>query len=90
MDSDSEHSFTHGVEEEEEENVVNGEIGEPLDVTESELLEVAEGCEEKNLGLKFPLGRVKRIMKADPDLQLASQDAVFLITKATVSYCKMT
>lgn len=31
---------------------------------------------------KFPLGRVKHIMKMDPDVNLASQDSVFLITKA--------
>lgn len=43
-----------------------------------------EISDERNLGLKFPLTRLKKIMKTDPDLQLASQDAVFLITKATV------
>lgn len=31
---------------------------------------------------KFPLGRVKNIMKMDPDVNMASQDAVFLVTKA--------
>ena len=31
---------------------------------------------------KFPLGTVKRIMKMEPDVTMASQDAVFLITKA--------
>ncbi|KAA0199233.1 hypothetical protein HAZT_HAZT000109 [Hyalella azteca] len=45
--------------------------------------DVAEVNDESNLGLKFPLARVKKIMKADPDLHLASQDAVFLIAKAT-------
>ncbi|XP_045614142.1 DNA polymerase epsilon subunit 4 [Procambarus clarkii] len=39
--------------------------------------------EEKGSGLRLPLARVKKIMKADPDLNLASQDAVYLITKAT-------
>lgn len=32
---------------------------------------------------RFPLGRVKHIMKMDPDVTMASQDAVFMITKAT-------
>ena len=31
---------------------------------------------------QFPLGRVKNIMKMDPDLNLVSGDAVFLITKS--------
>ena len=31
---------------------------------------------------KFPLGRIKNIMKLDPDVNLASQESVFLITKA--------
>lgn len=52
-------------------------------IVEEEVLQ--EVNDERNLGLKFPLTRVKKIMKADPDLQLASQDAVFLITKATVN-----
>ncbi|XP_042887479.1 DNA polymerase epsilon subunit 4-like [Penaeus japonicus] len=42
-----------------------------------------EGEEEKGSGVKFPLARIKRIMKADPELGLASQDAVFLVAKAT-------
>ncbi|KAL0272908.1 UNVERIFIED_CONTAM: hypothetical protein PYX00_005723 [Menopon gallinae] len=33
--------------------------------------------------LKLPMGRIKKIMKMDPDVSLASQEAVFLITKAT-------
>jgi DNA polymerase epsilon subunit 4 len=38
--------------------------------------------------LKLPLSRVKHIMKMDPDVHLASQEAVFLITKSTVSVTK--
>nr|CAD7444591.1 unnamed protein product [Timema bartmani]CAD7456227.1 unnamed protein product [Timema tahoe] len=33
--------------------------------------------------LKLPLSRIKHIMKVDPEVSLASQEAVFLITKAT-------
>lgn len=43
-----------------------------------------EGEDEGRAGHRLPLARVKKIMKSDPDLQLASQDAVFLIAKATV------
>ncbi|CAN8010269.1 unnamed protein product [Ixodes pacificus] len=32
---------------------------------------------------QFPLARVKNIMKLDPDVTLASQEAVFLVAKAT-------
>jgi DNA polymerase epsilon subunit 4 len=42
-----------------------------------------EATEEKEEKLyQFPLGRVKHIMKMDPDVNMASQDAVFLITKS--------
>lgn len=34
---------------------------------------------------RLPLTRVKNIIKLDPDVNLASQEAVFLIAKATVS-----
>lgn len=36
--------------------------------------------------LRLPLARVKHIMKMDPDVHFASQEAVFLITKSTVSF----
>lgn len=33
---------------------------------------------------KLPLARIKALMKADPDVSLASQESVFIIAKATV------
>lgn len=48
--------------------------------------ELAGEEEEKGSGVRFPLARIKRIMKADPELGLASQDAVFLVAKATVGF----
>lgn len=33
--------------------------------------------------VKLPLSRIKSIIKMDPDVNLASQEAVFLIAKAT-------
>ena len=35
---------------------------------------------------KLPLARIKALMKADPDVSLASQESVFIIAKATVGY----
>lgn len=35
--------------------------------------------------LQFPIARVKKIMKVDPDLNYIHHEAVFLIAKATVS-----
>jgi len=31
---------------------------------------------------KFPIGRIKHLMKLDPDLTMASQESVYLVTKA--------
>ena len=46
--------------------------------------ESAAVVEEKTEKLsKLPLGRVKNIMKLDPDVNMASQECVFLISKAT-------
>lgn len=33
--------------------------------------------------IKLPLARIRHIMKMDPEVHIASQEAVFLITKAT-------
>uniref|UniRef100_A0A9J7XDV6 Polymerase (DNA-directed), epsilon 4, accessory subunit n=1 Tax=Cyprinus carpio carpio TaxID=630221 RepID=A0A9J7XDV6_CYPCA len=33
---------------------------------------------------KLPLSRIKALMKADPDVSLASQESVFIIAKATL------
>lgn len=35
---------------------------------------------------KLPLTRIKNLIKLDPDVSLASQDAVFVLSKATVSF----
>lgn len=35
---------------------------------------------------QFPLGRVRDIMKADPDIKVVSAECVFLVAKATVSF----
>ena len=40
-----------------------------------------EGQVEEKLH-RFPLGRVKNIMKMDPDVKLVSQETVFLVTRA--------
>ena len=35
--------------------------------------------------LKFPLARIRTIIKQDPDVHLVNHDSIVLITKATVS-----
>jgi len=45
--------------------------------------EDAESSEKAERLHKFPLGRIKNIMKQDPDTNMASQEAVFLISRAT-------
>ena len=37
----------------------------------------------------LPLARVKTIMKSSPDVESVSQESLFLVTKATVSYIKL-
>lgn len=34
---------------------------------------------------RLPIARIRNIMKMDPDVNIVHQDAVFLVTKATVS-----
>ncbi len=41
---------------------------------------------QQNRLAKLPLSRIKALMKADPDVSLASQESVFIIAKATVRY----
>ena len=37
--------------------------------------------------IKLPLTRIKSIIKTDPDVKLASQEAVITLAKAAVSFC---
>ena len=68
----------------------NEGIEDPID--ESENLDEGtedqelKSCEEQKVKLyQLPFGRVKNIIKSDPEVNLIGQDAVFAITKATVS-----
>lgn len=40
--------------------------------------------EQKEKLVKLPLGRIKTIIKLDPEVTMVNQEAVFLITKSTV------
>lgn len=47
--------------------------------------EPPEGQAEKHEKLlRFPISKIRTIMKLDPDLNSASQEAVFIVAKATV------
>lgn len=39
--------------------------------------------EQKEKLVKLPLGRIKTIIKMDPEVHMVNQEAVFLITKST-------
>lgn len=42
--------------------------------------------EQREKLVKLPIGRVRNIVKMDPDVNLVNQEAVFLITKSAVIY----
>lgn len=46
------------------------------------------GAQQQHRLAKLPLSRIKALMKADPDVSLASQESVFIIAKATVRYTR--
>lgn len=71
------------------------EVNESISLNDSETMET-EGSPQSNNTVervqksrdpnKFPITRIRTIMKMDPDLTIASQESVYLITKAAVSY----
>ncbi|XP_038858221.1 uncharacterized protein LOC120054734 isoform X2 [Salvelinus namaycush] len=62
-----------GIEAEEENNQLTGPVAAP----------------SQNRLAKLPLSRIKALMKADPDVSLASQESVFIIAKATELFVEM-
>ncbi len=49
----------------------------------SVLVEESTTTEREEKLLRFPFGRIKHLMKLDPDLNVSKGDAVFAIAKAT-------
>ncbi|XP_056590116.1 DNA polymerase epsilon subunit 4 [Triplophysa dalaica] len=49
----------------------------------------AAGAQQQHRLAKLPLSRIKALMKADPDVSLASQESVFIIAKATELFVEM-
>ncbi|KAK9966261.1 hypothetical protein ABG768_003383 [Culter alburnus] len=47
------------------------------------------GAQQQHRLAKLPLSRIKTLMKADPDVSLASQESVFIIAKATELFVEM-
>lgn len=54
-------------------------------VPEKKLVAQSVGKPEVIRSTRLPLARIKSIMKMDPDVSLVNAEAVFLVTKATVS-----
>ena len=52
--------------------------------TAMEVDETVESSPNNSNALSLPLARVKKLMKADPEVKLVSADAVFLTAAATV------
>lgn len=57
-----------------------------LDQSTESRKEDSPGAKTKDVHKGLPTGRVKLIMKMDPDVNIVAGDAVFLLTKATVSH----
>lgn len=60
-----------------------GEVDSPPSVDETETGNDEELIEKTEKLNKLPLARIKTLIKADPDVTIASQESVFLISKAT-------
>ena len=61
-------------------------VEESIENTQTESVEIETASSDKSDKLiKLPLSRIKHIIKQDPDVNLASHDAVVMIAKATVS-----
>lgn len=45
--------------------------------------------EQREKLLQLPLGRIKTIIKTDPEVHLINQEAVFLIAKSTVNVIRV-
>jgi len=58
-----------------------GDAPEDMVVSEENKPEHTEPEKAEKL-TKFPLGRIKHLMKLDPELTMASQESVYLVTKA--------
>lgn len=62
-----------------------------LEVDNATILPIIEESQETNKVeklVRFPITRIKHLVKMDPDVNLCSQEALFLITKTTV-FCKI-
>ncbi|XP_069703283.1 DNA polymerase epsilon subunit 4-like [Periplaneta americana] len=69
---------------EKSEELITANLDGHSSVKDGTVQEENEHEEEKSEKLlRLPLSRVKHIMKMDPDVHLASQEAVFLIAKST-------
>ncbi|XP_003700730.1 DNA polymerase epsilon subunit 4 [Megachile rotundata] len=65
-------------------NESNNSIGgENSQDSQEEVENIRADEEQKEKLVKLPLGRIKTIIKMDPEVNMINQEAVFLITKST-------
>nr|XP_012134760.1 PREDICTED: DNA polymerase epsilon subunit C isoform X1 [Megachile rotundata] len=68
-------------------NESNNSIGgENSQDSQEEVENIRADEEQKEKLVKLPLGRIKTIIKMDPEVNMINQEAVFLITKSTVYF----
>lgn len=65
-----------------------GDDGPADQLTETEPTDGSPNATAKDVHKGLPLGRVKLIMKMDPDVNIVAADAVYILTKATVNHTR--
>lgn len=69
-----------------EENEIPPYVDESLNQNDIDQNDNNQSADQNERLLKLPITRIKTLIKMDPDVTLASQEAVVTLAKATVAY----